>query len=841
MNKIENPASGGTLRGADSEIAGRDDRIDSTANAGVQANAMLAAALDYAEIGWNVFPAKVGEKKSHKAERYSGSKWGATKDPKQIRADFAKWPDANVGIATGPDSGIFVLDVDTIKGHGVDGIATLTALEAANSPLPDTLRAQSPSGSVHYYFKYPADIELRSSEGKLGPGLDVRAALAIVIAPPSVKGSERYIWQNAGPDTVIADAPEWLIEKCINVEIRENELTITERALAAIGARTDYAPGSLTEKRVAAWLKNAFDDEVKLVAATKSSRNPQLFKSVKNIAGYMVNGAPGIHAADIRERFFEAMTINGSIRENGKLATLTTIRSALEGTITPRGWPDFSSPINGEPDGDEADGKSGIPAGDSTTQERAPAEPQAPLFSEIDLANSFVAAHEQNLRYVSKWGSWMIWDGTCWVSDDTMRAFDLSRLICRAAARRSNEKSEAKSLASAKTVAAVERLAKAYRTLSATVEQWDAEPLLFNDAVATIDLRTGQARAPERTDYMTQKAGCRAAPPGTPHPIWTKFLDRITGNDEELSKFLQRYSGYCLTGEITEHVFAFAYGTGANGKGVYLNTVAKVLGDYAVVADMATFIDSKNDRHPTELAKLRGSRLVVAQETQQGRQWDEAKIKAITGGDRQTARFMRQDFFEFDPTFKLFIAGNHKPTLKNVDEAMRRRLLLIPFTVQIPVSERDPTLTERLEAEWPAILRWMIDGCLEWQRIGLAPPKAVTDATAEYFAAEDSFGQWLEDACDVDVGNKYKSEPVGDLFASWTSHAAGAGIAPGSAKAFSELLINRGMTFARKGKERTRSYEGIELKNKVRPDNRIEGKTPDDRSDAEKPAISTKF
>jgi putative DNA primase/helicase len=162
--------------------------------------------------------------------------------------------------------------------------------------------------------------------------------------------------------------------------------------------------------------------------------------------------------------------------------------------------------------------------------------------------------------------------------------------------------------------------------------------------MGTIELTTGISHAPDRRDYITQKAGCKAAPPGTPHPRWSAFLDRITDHDTELAGFLQRYIGYCMTGEIGERVFVFAYGGGANGNGTFINTISKIFGDYATVADMNTFIDSKNDRHPTELAKLRGSRLVVAQETQQGRNWDEAKIKAITGGDRQTARFAARLF-----------------------------------------------------------------------------------------------------------------------------------------------------------------------------------------------------
>ena len=180
----------------------------------------------------------------------------------------------------------------------------------------------------------------------------------------------------------------------------------------------------------------------------------------------------------------------------------------------------------------------------------------------------------------------------------------------------------------------------------------------------------------------------------------------------------------------------------------------------------------------------------MAQETQKGRRWDETKIKALTGGDRITARFMRQDFFDFVPTFKLFICGNHKPRLTSVDEAMRRRLLLVPFTVQIPPAERDPRAGRKLKAEWPAILRWCIDGCLEWQRIGLAPPAIVRDATEDYFADQDTLQQWLDD-CTED-GGQFAFSRTAELFASWKAWCEDRNMKPGSEQALSEALADRG-------------------------------------------------
>jgi putative DNA primase/helicase len=349
-------------------------------------------------------------------------------------------------------------------------------------------------------------------------------------------------------------------------------------------------------------------------------------------------------------------------------------------------------------------------------------------------------------------------------------------------------------IASARTVAAVERLAKADRRLAATVDQWDTCPWFLQDDCVTIDLRTGIARDPAPADYITKKVSCAIAPEGTPHPRWTAFLERIAP-DPELRAFLKRFCGYCLTGITSEHKFVFAYGTGANGKSTFINTITRIFGDYATIADMGTFIATSAERHPADLAKLRGARLVVAQETQKGRRWDETKIKALTGGDKITARFMRQDFFDYDPTFKLFVVGNHKPRLHSVDEAMRRRLLLVPFTVQIPPAERDPKLLQKLEPERPAILRWCIDGCLEWQRIGLAPPVVVQDATAAYFADQDTLQQWLEE-CTED-GESAAFTRSAELFASWKSWCEDRNYKPGSAMALSEAFIERGFEKAR--------------------------------------------
>jgi putative DNA primase/helicase len=429
-----------------------------------------------------------------------------------------------------------------------------------------------------------------------------------------------------------------------------------------------------------------------------------------------------------------------------------------------------------------------------------------PRFSEEALALRFSGQYAEDLRYVCRWGQWMRWDGMRWVADDTLQVFDLARGICRAASTECSEaeKNIARRLASKVTSTAVERLATADRRHAATADQWDADPWLLNTAKGTLDLRTGKIYEHRRTDNITK---ITAVGPGDECALWLKFLDRVTGGDLELQSFLQRMIGYSLTGTTREHALFFLYGTGANGKSVFLSTISGLLGDYAKTAAASSFTASSTEQHPTDLARLRGARFVTAIETEDGVRWAESKIKSLTGGDKIAARFMRCDFFEFLPEFKLVIAGNHKPGLRSVDEAIRRRLHLVPFTVTIPEVDRDSRLSEKLRAEFPGILAWAIQGCLEWQRDGLKPPAAVRDATAEYLDAEDTIRRWIEECCLVKCGGW---TPVGALFANWHTWCERAGEREGSQKRFTQQLEAHGYERCRTGQ--ARGFNGISLR-----------------------------
>jgi putative DNA primase/helicase len=304
---------------------------------------------------------------------------------------------------------------------------------------------------------------------------------------------------------------------------------------------------------------------------------------------------------------------------------------------------------------------------DGNTQD----ETRPPKFTDESLALRFAELHANDLRYVAAWSRWLVWNGERWQFDDTLRAFDFARKACREAAAACHKPKLAACLASARTVAAVERLAKADRRLAATVDQWDADPWLLNTPAGVIDLHSGNFRSHRPDDYVTKI--CSVAPDASVSiTTWLKFLDRTTGGDATLVAFIQRMVGYSLTGLTSEHALFFIYGTGANGKSTFINLVTALMGEYHRTAPIETFVASSVERHPTDLAGLRGARLVTSVETEEGRRWAESKIKALTGGDKIAARFMRQDFFEFTPQFKLVVAGNHKPGLRSVDEAIRR-------------------------------------------------------------------------------------------------------------------------------------------------------------------------
>lgn len=397
-----------------------------------------------------------------------------------------------------------------------------------------------------------------------------------------------------------------------------------------------------------------------------------------------------------------------------------------------------------------------------------------PAYSEDALALAFGDQHAEDYRYVAAWGKWLHWDGRRWATEETLAAFNLARGICRKFAYEatidptltaSQQRTLSYRLSDNKSTNNIERFARSDRRLAVAGDVFDQDPWVLNTPAGLVDLRDGSIRPARPDDHLTKMTA--VGPTDDQCPTWHRFLEVATEGDAGLADFLQLMAGYCLTGSTREHALFFVHGPGGAGKGTFVNTLQWIMGDYATVADMSAFTESKNDRHSTELAMLRGARMVTAQETEEGRRWAESRLKALTGGDPITARFMRQDNFTFVPQFKLVIAGNHRPGLRNVDEAIQRRMNLIPFTAKIPQSERDTSLGDKLRAEAGGILRWAIEGCIRWQRSGLARSERVASATGGYLENEDTLGNWMAECCTLGHGLRCRRGWLYQSYAQW--------------------------------------------------------------------------
>jgi len=434
------------------------------------------------------------------------------------------------------------------------------------------------------------------------------------------------------------------------------------------------------------------------------------------------------------------------------------------------------------------------------------------VITEDAVASRFVDLFADKLRYCHSTGAWFEWNGVVWRRNETKLAFNWARVLARELSENASPK-EMKAAQKASFARAVEAFCQADRVFAVTIDNWDRDPFKLGTPGGTVDLKTGLLSPADRDDGITKLTA--VAPAETAHcPLWLKFLSESTGNDVGLIRYLQQWCGYALTGDTREHALVFVYGGGGNGKSVFLNTMSGIASQYAVVAPMDTFTASRDGRHPTDLAMLRGARLVIASETEEGKAWAEARIKQVTGGDEISARFMRQDFFTFKPQFKLTIVGNHKPVLQNVDEAARRRFNIIPFTLKPEKPDRQ--LEAKLRDEWPGIFRWVIDGCLDWQAHGLIRPESIVTATNEYFEEQDLFGQWLEECCDVERNNPHKWENATVLLESWRAYAESAGEKPATTRSMSNTLVSRGFSKKRVTGGAT-AYTGLMLKLKGAP------------------------
>lgn len=297
---------------------------------------------------------------------------------------------------------------------------------------------------------------------------------------------------------------------------------------------------------------------------------------------------------------------------------------------------------------------------------------------------------------------------------------------------------------------------------------FDRDPWSFNVANGTIDLRTGILRPHNRSDLIT-KISPISYDPSSDCPTWCALVERIMLGDVDLAAFLQRAIGYCLTGETREQVLFILHGTGANGKSTFVETIQAMFGDYAMTTPSETLLDqNRGGGTPNnDVARLRGARLVTANETEDGRKLAISKVKDLTGGDLITARFLHREFFTFRPEFKLLLRTNHKPVIRDNDHSIWRRIRLIPFNYTVPDDQKDPELRDKLMSELPGILAWAVRGCIRWQMDGLGMPPAVEQATSEYRTDMDVLQAFLDDCCTVDPDLSVQATELYNAYAHW--------------------------------------------------------------------------
>lgn len=468
-------------------------------------------------------------------------------------------------------------------------------------------------------------------------------------------------------------------------------------------------------------------------------------------------------------------------------------------------------------------------------------------LNDIGNAERFNWAVGDDVAYIPERHAWVYWNVNklCWLESNneiSLRAEMVARTFFQQIAQESDARRQRVILAHAQRscnaggIRAMLELAKV--RLSVAQSEWDADPYLIGVQNGLVDLREGKlldaagtsARAVQRLKTSrVSKFVTADYKPDAECPSWLDFLDQIFERDEETIAFVQRAIGYCLTGATSEQCFFICHGFGANGKSVFLRVIDALMGDYARTCSAETLLARRDGAISNDVARLAGARVVTALETEDGKRLSEAMVKALTGGDKIVARFLHCEFFEFVPAFKVWLATNHKPTIRGGDHGIWRRIRLIPFNVTIPPEKQDRDLLSKLEAERDGILSWAVEGCLAWQSEGLRPSAIVAAATMDYKEDMDRIQQWIEQRCvqqkDVDQVVQVQASAA---YADYRLWSEARGEQPLSLTAFGNRLNERGIL---KDKGRTVTYKGIGLcdtRATLAPLSRID--SPNDRS-----------
>lgn len=787
---------------------------------------ILSAALAYAAGGQPVFPCDPATKRPF-APAWRKS---AAIEAEAVKQLWKSRRGAMIGLPTGKPSGSFVIDIDAgiekETGEVFEADALLSALsEALGEQLPATRTARTPRGGLHLYFRMPDGIEIGNRAGMI-PRIDVRGTGGYVIAPPSVRADgAAYAWQDPAAD--IAEAPAALVDmilrrgafgKGVNGSPSGKGAAIDvgeahrKYALSALDAECQNIKGAPSGQRNTA-LHNAAANVAELVAAAILD---------ENVALSAIQGAAASNPGSDTPQQIEATIRSGWSKGIGKPRDLSAIaaRARLQG-----------GRLNGRPFPSQGKGLNPTP-GEIEAMNR-----RCCVFPMTDMGNAerFAERNRHRARWVDKSELWSIYDGRRWTIEgadavveqwayETVRLIKDEARLMRASGRRDQgtpgalddliddkdgeeillsdllEKWAVKSEAHSK----FSKIKASARPLGLTIqpEEFDRDPFLINCENGTLQLIDAakdsnaqakvQLRPHDPADMITRLMPVRYDPKASA-PIYDGFLDKVQP-DETMRRFLHQWAGINLTGDVSEQKLCFWHGRGANGKSTLIDTWAAIMGDYSTSLAIESFLDQGRKKagsdHTADLAKLVGVRMVRTSEPEKGAKLAEALIKLVTGNEPIPVRepYARRGF-DLDPAFKLTVGGNHRPKITGTDEGIWRRVMLVPWTVQISDAEKDRKLLAKLRKEARGILNRMIEGLLDWRTNGLIEPEAVLAATAQYRDDSDPLGRFLALCVRKASGGRVQSSRLYKLYHAWTQQA---GETPWTQMGFSGALLDRG-------------------------------------------------
>ncbi len=711
-------------------------------------NPMLLQACRLAEGGYSVLPlfeptssgCACGNPDCARVGKHPRTRHGvhdATSDVRIIADWWEQWPFANIGLATGLLSNVFVVDID-----GPEGKKTLSALMGTADRILDQAKVRTGRGS-HYYFRCEGHT---IGNRPLGPGLDVRGDGGYVVGIQSRHASGK-IYQHAHwglrPNLrlVPGSIPEWLAE--------------------ALGIKPKMISPSiepLEEQLSNAYATAALADELeKLRQCRPGTRNTTLNRCAFKLGQLVGSGILDASAAEA-ELMATARQIGLSDSE-----AAATIRSGLiAGQDHPRqliGTLKVEHPV---------------PA--ATMEARDPLLEELVQLDETDAGNAqrLVRRSENILAYTPGQG-FLVYDGARWRMDAQLQRIRLAVETAAGIAdeapylERDNDRAgRARFSKASLSKGSLDRMLDVARhRLMKDDAAFDADPYLLNVKNGTINLRTGGIQPHSPGDLQTKLAPVDYNPQAE-CPTLLSFLDQALAGDADLTAFVQKAVGLSLTGITSEQVFFFPFGPGSTGKSTLVNIIRDMLGDYGMHTPTESLMTKQYDNGiPADVARLKGARMVTATEVNWHRQIDEAKVKAMTGGDPLTARFLHGNFFEFVPQFKLWLAANDLPGVRGTAEAFWRRVRVIPFKVKVADDVKDGDLPKKLKAEFPGILAWAVRGCLAWQREGLGIPKAVKHATEGWVRKADHLPKFCNDELINEHGNNLSAHFLIERYKAW--------------------------------------------------------------------------